>query len=213
MITIFLGAPGTGKGTISSILKEKHGFIHLSTGDLMRQDIKHKTQLGLKIEGIIAAGNLVPDDLTNELLKEHLLKQKQNSKIILDGYPRSIHQALFLEKLIKENNLKLKNVLYFDAQKDLLVKRISGRLVCKNCGAVYNKFTMPPKHGNKCDVCGHELYSRPDDAADKVSVRLETYEKTTAPLVKHYKDLGLLKEINANKEIEDIVISVIENLK
>lgn len=201
MITIFLGAPGTGKGTVATALKNKHHYKHISTGDLFREITRSGTPLGNEVKAIIESGNLITDEMTNKVLVEGLKKfDTHKDTIILDGYPRTIPQAEFLDHYLTQHNLKVGKVILLDVSEDILLKRISGRISCKNCGASFNTFFKPPMKEMTCDVCGHTLIHRADDAADKVKVRLETYYKLTAPLVDYYKKQHKLITIHANKE-------------
>lgn len=202
MLIIFLGAPGSGKGTIAEKMVSKHGYKHISTGDIFRRIISEETDLGLKVKSIIEGGNLVDDETTWEVAKVALEEVDLiNEKVILDGYPRNINQAELLEKYIEEKGLPKPKPLYFEVKEEILVTRLSSRIMCKDCGRSYNKITLPTKVEGVCDVCGGDIYQREDDKPENVEVRLETYKKVTEPLIKHYADIGTLILINGEQDL------------
>lgn len=183
-IYIFLGAPGAGKGTMAAMLAEKEGLDHISTGEILRREMKNKTDLGSTAKNYVDAGKLVPDDVVTAIVAGQL---GQNSRgAILDGFPRTIRQAELLEQELEERNLELTAAVFFEVKRDILLQRLTGRRVCRECGAVYHVENMPPKVEGKCDKCGGELYQRPDDTVETVEQRLEVYKKETAPLIDYY---------------------------
>ena len=186
---IFLGPPGSGKGTQAKDVAEKLDIAHISMGDILRQAIKDKTGAGVKAEAHLKAGTLVPDDLVNEIAKD--AAAKNSAGFILDGYPRTIYQAEFLSGF-----LTIDRVVYIDVPNEQLIKRLAGRLSCKNCGRVYHLTANPPRKNGRCDFCGSELYTRNDDKEETVIKRLEVYEKETSVLVDYYTKKGLLVKIN-----------------
>ncbi len=203
MLIIFLGAPGSGKGTVAAELVENNGYKHISTGDIFRRIISEGTDLGLKVKSIIEGGNLVDDVTTWEVAKVALEEvDLVNDKVILDGYPRNINQAELLEKYLEEKGLPEAVPQYFEVEEELLLKRLSGRIMCKECGVAFNKFFKPTTVEGVCDKCGGAMYQREDDKAENVQVRLDTYKEVTEPLIKHYADKGTLILINGESEVE-----------
>jgi adenylate kinase len=191
MKLIFLGPPGAGKGTIADLAVERLSLPHISTGDLFRAAVKNGTPLGLKVKDIMASGGLVPDELTIELVKERLSEKDTAKGWILDGFPRTIPQAEALEKIAS-----LDAVVNFEVADKVVVDRLSGRRVCRSCGKIYHVANMPPKKAGFCDADGGELYTRDDDKADAIQVRLDTYRKQTSPLIDWYGKKGKLVTID-----------------
>lgn len=181
MNILLFGPPGAGKGTQSTLLIERKGMKHISTGDLFRANIKNKTPLGIRTKEILDKGELVPDDITIGIVEEEL-KKLNGSAFILDGFPRTVVQAEALGKLLGKTQLKLDRAIFLEVPFDRLMKRLSGRRVCKNCGTVYHVDAKPPKRAGVCDVCGGEVIQRPDDKAEVIGTRLKAYDESTAPL-------------------------------
>ena len=203
---IFLGPPGTGKGTIAQMLNKKYGIPQISTGDLFRENTKNNTPLGKKVKTFMESGKLVPDELTFEMLKERIAKKDCKNGFILDGFPRTLAQAELLEK----HNVKIDHVLNFTASQKTILDRLSGRWTCKGCGAIFHEKNIPPKAHGKCDHCGGELYQRDDQKPDVVKVRLKEYNEKTHPLVAHYKKKKLLADIDTELPVEEILGEVEE---
>lgn len=194
---VFLGAPGSGKGTQSKLLSEEHGFKHLSTGDLLREEIQKKSPLGQRVDDIMKQGKLVDDATVIDLLADRF--QGKNQKYIIDGFPRNEDQA----KLLDERLFKGKGyaAVFFNMETEELVDRLSGRITCRQCGAVYNLKTMPPAKTGVCDKCSsQDLYQRNDDKAEVVSERLKIYEENIRPVLRYYQNKGLLTIIDAGQE-------------
>ncbi|XP_954152.1 adenylate kinase, putative [Theileria annulata] len=201
---VFLGPPGSGKGTQSHILKNSHCYCHVSTGDLFREAIKSGTPLGLKAKEFIDKGLLVPDDLTLSLVQERINSPKCRRGFLLDGYPRNISQAKDLGKLLKSVGKKLNGVFSFNASDEVIEKRVVGRLVHPGSNRVYHKVFKPPKEEGKDDLTGEPLITRKDDSPDIIRKRLEVYKKETAPLVEYYNNENLHHSVNANNSVESI---------
>ena len=193
---ILMGPPGAGKGTLAKQLIAL-GFVHISTGDMFREAIKAGTELGKLADSYIKRGDLVPDEVTIGLVKERLSKDDCANGFLLDGFPRTLPQAEALEKLTKEINRPIETVINLDCDNKELVRRISGRRVCKNCGAPYHIETMKPKVEGVCDVCGGPLYQRNDDNEDALKVRLNHYINETKPLLDFYQERGLLTNFDS----------------
>ncbi len=198
MRLIFLGPPGAGKGTLAGIISAQYKIPQISTGDIFRDAIKRETDLGKKVKEIVGRGDLVPDDLTVSLVRERLSQPDAKSGYILDGFPRTIPQAVALSGF-----QKLDAVVNFAIDDALVVKRLSGREICRNCGKIYHVTNMPSKVKGVCDACGGPLYTRPDDSLESITNRLEVYRKQTEPLIAWYRDAGLLKDIDSSRTPED----------
>ena len=211
---IFFGAPGAGKGTQAKKISSKLNLPHIDTGNLIREAIVHKTELGQRAQSFVESGKLVPDQLVIDLIREKLivLKDRHYKGFILDGYPRTIPQANALESLFVELNLELTSVLNIQAPEDILVKRLSSRRICtnKNCGAIYNLITKKTKVDNKCDLCGSNLYQRKDDTEEAAHERLNEYHNKTAPLEKYYREKDKLIDIDGTKDQSDVYNEILK---
>jgi adenylate kinase len=199
---VFLGAPGAGKGTLAQILCEQEHLAHISTGDILRSEIKKGSPLGLKAKHYVTTGGLVPDEIVAEMVGERLKNKDCDAGFVLDGFPRTVVQAKLLEQTMKNIGKKIDAVVYFHADEDLLMKRLTARITCKNCGMNYNKLYSPPAKTGICDKCGGELYQRADDALETAKDRLKLYNEQTAPLVPYYEKAGLLSRIDASQSKE-----------
>lgn len=212
MYIVMLGAPGTGKGTIGKILSQDLNLVHVSTGDMFREQINKKTELGKKIQSYMESGNLVPDDVTIETVKTRLLEEDVKEGAILDGFPRTVVQAEALREFLKENKPGAKRVaIELDVPDDEIIKRVVNRLICtnKSCGAIYNKETKPPKKEGICDVCGSELKRRQDDNEETVTKRLGIYHQNSKELIDFYRKNNALYSIYP-KDLE-IAVKNIKN--
>ena len=218
MIIIMLGAPGTGKGTVAGILQEKKGFKQISTGDIFRKNIKVQTELGKIADSYISKGNLVPDDITVELVKSVLDNEDIEKGIILDGFPRTINQAEELDKYLKSKDNKVDLVVNLTTPEKEIIERIVNRRVCSNqeCKTVYNLVLNPPKVPDICDKCGSKLIQRDDDNEETVKARFENYTKQTSSLIEYYDKKGILFNAVVSKEINklgaDVARDVIEHI-
>lgn len=196
---VFLGPPGAGKGTISNIAAERLGIPHISTGDMFRAAVKEGTELGRKVQSILAAGGLVPDELTVALVRERLGKPDAAAGYILDGFPRTIGQAEALASFAS-----LDAAVNFAVPDELIVFRLTGRRICKNCGAIYHSVNKPPLKEGICDLCGGPLYIRDDDKEETVKARLAAYHRETEPLIQWYGDRGLLLDVDGSPDAETV---------
>jgi len=201
VILVFLGPPGAGKGTQAKLLSQRMGFLHLSTGDLLREAVKNQTPLGKKAKEYMDRGELVPDELIVQLIEETMPK---DGNVILDGFPRTVNQALALEEMLKGKGEKISKVLFFDVPDEVIIDRLSGRRVCSKCGAVYHVKYNPPKVEGVCDLCGGNLMQRDDDKEDVVKKRLEVYRKQTQPLIEFYQDRSIIYRLDAEKGVEEL---------
>lgn len=195
---VFIGAPGCGKGTQSFNLRQSHCYCHLSTGDMLRDAVAAGTELGKKAKDIIAAGQLVPDDLVLSLLDERMRQPECARGFILDGYPRNEQQAIALQKLLESQKQKLDGVIYFDTPEETLIKRVSGRRIHPASGRVYHTVFSPPKVPGKDDITGEDLIQRKDDNEETLRKRLQVFNQQTLPLVNRYEKQGLLQRIDGS---------------
>ena len=208
-----MGPPGAGKGTLAKQLKEALNLVHISTGDMFREAIKAQTELGVLAASYINKGDLVPDDVTIGLVKERLSQKDCEAGFLLDGFPRTLAQAEALDEIAKSISRPIEAVINLDCDNDELVRRISGRRVCKDCGAPYHVITMKPKVEGVCDLCGGPLFQRKDDNEEALKVRLEHYVSETKPLLDFYKKLGLLESFNSLVGKEELFDEVSSYLK
>lgn len=208
MNIILMGPPGAGKGTQADKIVGKYNIPHISTGDMFRAAIKNETKLGLEAKSYIDAGKLVPDELTCDIVKERLANDDCQNGFLLDGFPRTIFQAETLAKTLEEMAKKIDIVINIDVPFDVLIKRLTGRRMCRNCGASYHLEFNPPKVAGVCDKCGGELYQRSDDNIEAATARLETYTNETKPLIDFYKEKNVLKEINGLQSIDEVFVDI-----
>lgn len=208
MKLVFLGPPGAGKGTLAAKAVELLQIPHISTGAIFRTAIANKTPLGLKVKEIIDAGRLVDDEMTIALVRERLAEPDAQKGYILDGFPRTIAQAEALEGFSK-----IDRVVNFDIPDAAVIERLSGRRVCKNCGANYHILFSKPKKDGICDLCGGELYTRDDDKPEAIQKRLEVYRAQTAPLIDYYRKKGLLVDVDARPAVDQVIINFRQVLK
>jgi adenylate kinase len=194
---IFIGAPGSGKGTQSREFIEKFNFIQLSTGDLLRTSISNGTKLGLEAKNFMDQGKLVPDEVMIGLVKDFLTSNSKES-IIFDGFPRTVNQAKSLKLILDQSGFKLDKVFYFKVDPQILIKRLTGRRICNNCGEIYHIVNKPPKKDQVCDVCGGLVVHRTDDKEEVIVERLEQFEKNTGPTIEHYRSDNNLVEIDSS---------------
>lgn len=213
MNIVFLGPPGAGKGTQAKILIERYGIPQISTGDMLREHRAKGTELGKKAQEYMDKGQLVPDEIILDMVKERLSQPDCEKGFILDGFPRTVAQAEALDRILSEMGKKLDFALALVVPDELLIERLTGRRTCKNCGMMYHIKYKPPKVEGICDVCGGELYQRPDDNEETVRNRLKVYHESTAPLIDYYKRKGILKEVDGSKSIEEITNQLIQILE
>ena len=213
MRLILLGPPGAGKGTQAKRVIEEFDIPHISTGDIFRKNIKEKTELGKKVEGLLAEGKLVPDELTIEIVWDRLDQEDCKNGFLLDGFPRTIPQAEALDEGLAKRGLKLDRVLNIDVDKDSLVKRLSGRRVCPNCGASYHIDNNPPKVEGICDVCQTPIIQREDDKEQTVLDRIKVYDSQTKPLVDFYNKQDLVFTVDGTLPIDEITNKLVTELK
>lgn len=212
MKIILLGPPGAGKGTQAAKISEELKITHISTGDIFRQNIKENTPLGKLAREYTDKGLLVPDEITNKIVQDRLLKNDCINGFLLDGYPRNISQAEELDKFLLDQNSSINYVINIVVDRDILIERITGRRVCPNCGATYHIKNSPPKEDNKCDKCGAQLIQRADDNIESVLKRLEVYENETKPLINYYNNKGILLNIDGNKAVSKVFEDILDKI-
>lgn len=201
---VFLGAPGSGKGTQAKQLSERLGIPHISTGDMLRAAVRNETALGREAAPIMASGGLVPDELMVGIIGDRLREQDAAPGFILDGFPRTVVQAEKLDALLAGNGNGRPRVLYLSVPDEVIVSRISARRSCPSCGAVYHLENNPPRTEGVCDSCGAGLIARADDNADAVRKRLEAFHRQTMPVVEHYRAQGVLREIDGEATVDEV---------
>ena len=200
----FLGPPGAGKGTQARDLAQEWGVLHLATGDMLREAVAADSPLGREAKGYMDQGALVPDDVIIRMMGERLAKTDAAQGFILDGFPRTIAQAEALAKLLKDLGQTLETVVYFDVSEPELLRRLTGRRVCRKCGHTYHLVSNPPKRAGVCDACGGELYQRDDDGEATVRKRLEVYREQTAPLLDYYRQRNVLSSVSGEGPVAKI---------
>ncbi|MET3550030.1 adenylate kinase [Paenibacillus favisporus] len=212
MNILFMGPPGAGKGTQAEVIVNEFGIPHISTGDAFRLAIKQGTPIGKKAKEYMDQGLLVPDDVTIGIVEERLQQSDCEKGFLLDGFPRTLSQAEALDEILSRLNTKLDHVINLKVDRGKLMARLTGRRICKNCGATYHVIFNPPKQEGVCDKCGGELYQRSDDNEESVGTRLDEYINKTAPLLTFYENKGLLRQIDGDQEIgtvSDEIVSVL----
>lgn len=213
MRLVLLGPPGAGKGTQASALIEKYSIPHISTGDILRGNIKSGTELGKKAKDYMDKGLLVPDELVVSIVKDRLLEDDCKEGFLLDGFPRTLNQGNALDKDLIEMGLKLDKVVNIDVASEVLIKRVTGRRVCKDCGATYHiEFNLPKKE-DACDICDGELLQRVDDKKETVEKRIQVYHEQTEPLIDYYTEKGLILNIDGTKPINGIFKEIVKSLE
>lgn len=212
MIIIMLGAPGTGKGTVASILTKDLGVPQVSTGDIFRKNLAEGTELGKLAESYMTAGKLVPDEVTIDLVRDRLKQEDVQNGIILDGFPRTVKQAEALDTMLKEQGKEIDMVINLTTPREEIFERLVNRRVCGNCKTIYNIVLNPPKKEGICDKCGSELIHRKDDTKETLEARLEDYEKTTSPLVDYYEAKGKLRTEVVSQSINRLGKDVAEDI-
>ena len=210
--TILLGPPGAGKGTQAAKIVEKYGVPHISTGDIFRENIKKGTELGKKAQEYMNRGELVPDDLVIEIATTRLLEDDCRNGFLLDGFPRTVYQAEKLDEFLAARGSKIDKVLDIAVEKEDLITRLTGRRVCKACGASFHVVNIPPKQEGVCDYCGGELIQRADDNLETVTNRIDVYEAQTMPLIDYYEKAGNLVHIDGSTGLENVFADIVSAL-
>lgn len=213
MNILFMGPPGAGKGTQAETIVNEFGIPHISTGDAFRLAIKQGTPVGIKAKEYIDQGLLVPDDVTIGIVEERLQQSDCEKGFLLDGFPRTLSQAEALDDILARLNTRLDHVINLKVDRDKLLARLTGRRICKSCGATYHVIFNPPTQEGICDKCGGELYQRSDDNEESVGIRLDEYINKTAPLLTFYENKGLLRQIDGDQEIDAVSAEIASILR
>ncbi|GAB6934783.1 MAG: adenylate kinase [Bacillota bacterium] len=213
MNIVFMGLPGAGKGTQAERIVASFGIPHISTGDMFRQAVREGTPLGLKAKEYMDKGLLVPDEVTVGIVRERLSQGDCAKGFLLDGFPRTVPQAEALDATLAELGRRLDHVIYLDVRKETLLARLTGRRICRQCGATYHVVFNPPRQEGVCDKCGGELYQRDDDKEETVATRLEVNLAQMEPLLAYYEEKGLLRRVNGEQEIDAVFADIAQILR
>ncbi len=212
MYIVLLGPPGAGKGTQAQRIAAATRLLHVSTGDMFRENVKNQTELGKLAETYMSKGDLVPDEVTIQMLLERLARPDAGTGAMFDGFPRNVAQAKALDEALARKGTKIDRALLISVRDEELVARLGGRWICRNCGQLYHERNDPPRQAGVCDKCGGELYQRDDDRPDVVRTRLEK-QKPPADLIEHYRVAGVLREIDGEQSLDDVTTALLGALK
>lgn len=204
MRLVLLGPPGAGKGTLANSLKEKFSIPHISTGDILREEMKNNTPLGQEVKRHVESGGLVPDEVVTKLIERRLSNGNVAEGYMLDGFPRTETQAEDLDKILSNLDKSIESAVYLDASLPVIIRRLTGRRVCRNCGAIFHIENNPPKEDGVCNGCGGEVYQRADDNEETIKTRMDVYLKNTKPVVDYYEAQGKLKKVDADKDSQEV---------
>ncbi len=213
MQIILLGPPGAGKGTQAKVLAQRLRLPHISTGDILRQNVSGNTPLGKQAQDFMNKGALVPDALVTQMLNQRINQPDTQKGFILDGYPRNISQAEALDEMLKQKNTGIDLAIYLDTSEPIIIQRLSGRLVCSVCSENFHIKNMPPKVAMTCDNCKGKLYQRSDDNPETIKKRLEVYLKESSPVVQYYNEKGSLYRLSADGDAEIVLNKIVELVK
>ncbi|MBQ6478046.1 MAG: adenylate kinase [Erysipelotrichaceae bacterium] len=204
MNLLIIGAPGAGKGTVSDRIINDYELVHVSTGDMLREAVKNGTPVGLQAQGYMNRGELVPDEVIHDIIVERLSRDDVDAGFLFDGYPRTKNQAVDLDEILKQLGKKVDCVINMEIDDEDLMKRITGRRLCPDCGEIYNIYYKPSKVEGICDKCGGSLMQRKDDNPDSLKVRLEEYHKNTQPVIEYYEKMGIVRTVDASKSKDEV---------
>jgi adenylate kinase len=211
MFVVLLGPPGAGKGTQAQRIAAARGLLHVSTGDMFRENVKNGTELGKLADSYMSKGELVPDEVTIEMLLERISREDAQAGVMFDGFPRNVVQARALDEALARAGKKIDRAPYIQVRDEELIARLGGRWICRNCGTLYHERNDPPKQAGVCDRCGGELYQREDDRPEVVRNRLEK-QRPPADLIEHYRKAGVLREIDGERPLDEVTESLLEAL-
>ncbi len=208
MNVVLLGAPGAGKGTQAAVLTKQLGVVHVASGDLFRKALSENTELGLLAKSYMEKGDLVPDEVTIEMVLERIRQPDCAPGVLFDGFPRTLSQAQALDEKLDGEGKRIDRAVYIEVPEEELVKRLSGRWICRECQTPYHSESSPPKVAGKCDVCGGELYQRADDTEETVRERLKVFFSQTLPIVEYYEKQGKLLRVDGDRDIEEVSAAI-----
>lgn len=204
MNLLIIGAPGAGKGTMSDLIIDDYGLIHVSTGDMLRAAVKNQTAVGMKAQEYMNRGELVPDEIIHDIIVERFSSDDMDAGFLFDGYPRTKAQAVDLDEILKQLDKKVDCVINLNIDDQQLIQRITGRRLCPTCGEIYNIYLNPSKVEGVCDKCGDSLIQRKDDNLDSLNVRLSEYHKNTQPVIEYYEEFGIVRHIDASMSMDEV---------
>jgi len=205
MRVVLLGPPGAGKGTLAAGIKEKFGVLHLSTGDILRDEMKSGSVLGNEMKSYVDQGALVPDEVVTKIIANKLKNSDLSSGVLFDGYPRTVQQAQDLDAILEELNAPVDATVFMAVELPVIIRRLTGRRVCRGCGAVYHIENIPSKVEGVCDVCGGELYQRADDNEETIKNRMDVYLKSTTPIIDYYEAQSKLNRVDASQDVKVVL--------
>ncbi len=211
MRIVLLGPPGAGKGTQAKLLKDELGIAHVSTGDILREEMKNNTPLGQEIKQFVNSGGLVPDEIITKIIEQKLMTDKSLDKgYMLDGFPRTKAQAQDLDRITQKIGKPIDYTLYMEASLPIIIQRLTGRRVCRKCGALFHVVNKPSRKEGVCDLCQGELYQRSDDNEETIKKRMEVYLTNTQPIIDYYKAQGKLRTIDASRNAEKVMVELMD---
>lgn len=213
MRLVLLGPPGAGKGTQAVVLSREYDIPHISTGDILREAVRERAEIGMKAKSYMDRGELVPDNIVTEIVVDRLAKPDAKNGFILDGYPRTKKQAESLAEALGSKDISIDRVLYFKTSVPIVISRLSGRRVCPECNAIYHIKNSPPKKDDVCDKCGSQLHHRNDDKEETIKKRLEVYNETSKDLIDYYQEKSILQEISGDLDVDELFRSLIDSFK
>lgn len=213
MNIVLIGAPGAGKGTQAATMAEDLGLMHVASGDMFRETTARRTLRGLEAKAYVDRGELVPDDLTVGMVMDRLAQPDCEDGVVLDGFPRNLAQAQALDRALEAHNQRVDQAIYISVPGDELLRRLSGRWLCRKCRASYHEVSKPPREAGRCDVCGGELYQREDDTVETARRRLEVYFEQTTPIIDYYRQRDVLDEINGERTIPEVRQSILDAVR
>lgn len=213
MRIVLLGPPGAGKGTLAGLIKERLGVCHIATGDILREEMKSGSKLGERVKEYVESGGLVPDEVVIAIIENKLTTDQTVEKgYLLDGFPRTKTQAEELDKILEKIDKPIEVVLYMEVGLPIIIQRLTGRRVCRECGALYHATNKPPKQSHQCDVCGGEIYQRPDDNEETIKTRMDVYTESTAPIIGYYQAQGRLQRVDGAEDTQELFNNLIDVL-
>ena len=212
MNILIMGPAGAGKGTMSDLILQAYDIPHISTGDMLRENVRNNTELGLQAKSYMEAGKLVPDDVINAMVEDRLQQDDCQKGYLLDGFPRTLVQAEAFTKMAEKIGKPVESVIALEVEFDTLAERITGRRICPKCGAIYHIKNHPPKVDGVCDVCGETLTQRKDDTVEQLKVRMDEYDRNTAPVIAFYEKMGVVTHIDGSQKAEDVFAKIQEAL-